>query len=56
MVPRPILPDAISKMGAENYVQTLNELYGETMSLRYFDLYGPRERVGSRYGAVITAL
>jgi dTDP-glucose 4,6-dehydratase len=52
----PISPYAVSKLAAENYVKVFNELYGlETVSLRYFNVYGPRQFAGSSYNAVITA-
>ena len=49
-------PYAASKLAAENYVQVFNNLYGlETVSLRYFNIYGPRQRfdISSAYGSVI---
>ena len=56
MVPRPISPYAISKISAQNHVEAFNELYNlETVSLRYFNVYGPRQGVESRYNGVITA-
>ena len=53
---KPISPYAVSKLAAENYVKLFNELYGlETVSLRYFNVYGPRQFAGSSYNAVINA-
>ena len=49
-------PYAASKLAAENYVQVFNNLYGlETVSLRYFNIYGPRQRfdISNAYGSVI---
>jgi UDP-glucose 4-epimerase len=49
-------PYATSKLAAENYVTVYNKLYGlETVSLRYFNIYGPRQRVDiqTAYGSVI---
>jgi len=49
-------PYATSKLAAENYVTAFNKLYGlETVSLRYFNVYGPRQRVDiqTAYGSVI---
>jgi UDP-glucose 4-epimerase len=49
-------PYAASKLAAENYVGVFNNLYGlETVSLRYFNIYGPRQRfdITSAYGGVI---
>ena len=53
---KPISPYAVSKLAAENYVKIFNFLDGlETVSLRYFNVYGPRQVFGSSYNAVITA-
>jgi UDP-glucose 4-epimerase len=49
-------PYAVSKLAAENYAMVFNELYGlETVSLRYFNVYGPRQRVDitTAYGSVV---
>ena len=55
MLPEPISPYAVSKLAAEYYVQVFNRLYGlKTVSLRYFNVYGPRQGSAS-YGGVITA-
>jgi UDP-glucose 4-epimerase len=52
----PISPYAVSKLVAENCVKVFNELHGlETVSLRYFNVYGPRQFAGSSYNAVINA-
>jgi len=52
---KPISPYGISKMVAENYIQVFNELYGlETVCLRYFNVYGPRQAFTSSYSGVIT--
>ena len=41
----PVSPYAASKLGAEFYSRLFHELYGmETISLRYFTVYGPRQR------------
>lgn len=54
MILKPASPYAVSKLAAENYVRVFNELYGlETVSLRYFNVYGPRQRFSSSYGAAI---
>jgi len=56
MLPEPISPYGVSKLAAENYVQVFNELYGlETVCLRYFNVYGPRQGFRSSYSGVITA-
>src|SRR5439155_20817164 len=47
---RPISPYAISKLAAEHYCQTFARLYGlETVSLRYFNVFGPRQNPESKY-------
>jgi UDP-glucose 4-epimerase len=56
MLPMPISPYGATKLAAENYVRVFSELYGlETVSLRCFNVYGPRQGVGSSYSGVITA-
>lgn len=57
MVTSPTNPYGISKLAAENYVKSFNELYGlETISLRYFNAYGPKQSfdLENAYGGVIT--
>jgi UDP-glucose 4-epimerase len=50
----PISPYAVSKLAAENYCVTFARLYGlETVSLRYFNVFGPRQNPESKYSAVI---
>jgi UDP-glucose 4-epimerase len=50
----PRSPYAVSKLTAEHYARVFTELYGlETVSLRFFNVYGPRQRPDSRYAAVI---
>src|SRR5690242_238092 len=42
---RPRSPYAVSKLAAEEYCRVFAELYGlETVALRYFNVYGPRQR------------
>jgi len=54
LTPRPISPYGASKLAAENYVKVFYETYGlETVCLRYFNVYGPRQTYGS-YSGVIT--
>jgi UDP-glucose 4-epimerase len=51
---QPRSPYAVSKMAAEHYCRVFWELFGlETVSLRYFNVYGPRQRPDSAYAAVI---
>jgi len=50
----PISPYAVSKATGELYCRTYAELYGlSTISLRYFNVFGPRQDPDSQYAAVI---
>jgi UDP-glucose 4-epimerase len=50
----PRSPYAVSKLAAEEYCRVFAELYGlETVALRYFNVYGPRQPPDSTYAAVI---
>ena len=50
----PKSPYAVTKMTGEHYLRVYWELFGlETVSLRYFNVYGPRQDPGSAYAAVI---
>lgn len=52
----PISPYAVSKYVQELYCYSFYKVYGlPTVSLRYFNVYGPRQRPGSRYSSVIPA-
>ena len=54
MPSRPISPYALSKLTAEEYCRIFTLVYGlETVSLRYFNVFGPRQRPDSQYAAVI---
>jgi UDP-glucose 4-epimerase len=54
LAPSPISPYAVSKLAAEHYCRVFSRLYGfETVSLRYFNVFGPRQRPESQYAAVI---
>lgn len=54
MLPKPLSPYAVSKMAGEKYCQVFTRLYGlETVSLRYFNVFGPRQDPNSQYSAVI---
>lgn len=54
MRPLPRSPYAVSKLAAEQYCQVFSEIYGlETVSLRYFNVFGPRQDPASDYAAVI---
>ena len=52
--PAPVSPYAVSKLAAELYCRVFSRLYGvETVSLRYFNVFGPYQSPESRYAAVI---
>lgn len=54
MVPLPISPYAVSKLAGENYCRAFWDMYGfETVMLRYFNVFGPRQNPKSQYAAVI---
>jgi UDP-glucose 4-epimerase len=54
MVPVPLSPYAVSKLTGEYYCKVFTDLYGlKTVSLRYFNVYGPRQDPNSDYAAVI---
>lgn len=54
LTPRPISPYGASKLSGEQYVQVVHRLYGlETVCLRYFNVYGPRQAYGP-YSGVMT--
>ena len=53
-LPQPIAPYAVSKLAGEGYCGSFNQVYGlETVALRYFNVYGPRQDPRSQYAAVI---
>ncbi len=55
MVPAPLSPYALQKLVAEQYCQMFTQLYGlETVSIRYFNVFGPRQDPGSPYSGVIS--
>jgi UDP-glucose 4-epimerase len=50
----PRSPYAVTKVTGEHYCRVFTELYGlETVALRYFNIFGPRQRPDSAYAAVI---
>jgi len=52
--PNPLSPYALQKYAAEKYAQLFHSLYGlETVSLRYFNIFGPRQAFDSPYSGVI---
>jgi UDP-glucose 4-epimerase len=53
--PAPKSPYAVAKLAAEGYCQVFNESFGvETVVLRYFNVYGPRQDPSSPYSGVIS--
>jgi len=54
MTPVPLSPYAVSKLAGEYYCRVFSELFGvKTVSLRYFNVFGPRQDPQSEYAAVI---
>ena len=55
MTPRPLSPYAVGKLAGEQYVRIFSSLYGmETLTLRYFNVFGPRQDASSPYSGVIS--
>jgi UDP-glucose 4-epimerase len=55
-VPMPASPYAVSKLAAESYALAYGECFGlDILALRFFNVYGPFQRVGHAYGAVVPA-
>jgi len=53
-LPKPLSPYGASKICGEHYCTVFNEIYGlETVCLRYFNVFGPRQNPKSQYAAVI---
>jgi len=54
MRPRPLSPYAVSKLAGELYMESFYRVYGlETVSLRYFNVFGPRQDAASEYSGAI---
>ena len=54
MVPDPLSPYAVGKLGGELYCRVFHRLHGlETVSLRYFNVFGPGQSPDSLYAAVV---
>src|ERR1700680_4136380 len=54
MVPAPISPYGVTKFAGELYLQTFGRCYGlENVSLRYFNIFGPRQDPSSPYSGVM---
>lgn len=55
MAPEPMSPYAAAKLTGELYCRVFNEVYGlETVALRYFNVFGPRQNPASAYSGVIS--
>ena len=55
MRPAPMSPYALQKLVGEQYCQMFTRLYGlETVTTRYFNVFGPRQQPGSPYSGVIS--
>lgn len=54
MITKPMSHYAVQKLASEHYCQVYHRLHGlETVCLRYFNVYGPRQRADSPYSGVI---
>lgn len=52
--PSPVSPYAVSKLAGELYSRVFSKIFGvETVSLRYFNVFGPRQDPRSKYAAVV---
>ncbi|MDD5687460.1 MAG: SDR family oxidoreductase [Elusimicrobia bacterium] len=52
--PQPVSPYAVSKLTGEYYCQVFSKIFGlETVSLRYFNVFGPRQDPESKYAVVV---
>jgi nucleoside-diphosphate-sugar epimerase len=55
MLPEPLSPYAVAKLVGEHYCQVFTRVYGlETLSLRYFNVFGPRQDPSSTYSGVVS--
>jgi len=54
LIPHPISPYGVSKLAAEQFAMAFNAVYGlETVALRYFNVFGPRQDPNSQYSGVV---
>jgi UDP-glucose 4-epimerase len=54
MLPAPITPYAVAKLAGEQYMASFTRVYGfETVSLRYFNVFGPYQDPSSHYSGVL---
>ena len=55
MLPEPLSPYAVAKLVGEYYAQVFTRVYGlESVCLRYFNVFGPRQDPSSQYSGVIS--
>ncbi|MBI2894505.1 MAG: SDR family oxidoreductase [Deltaproteobacteria bacterium] len=55
MLPSPVSPYGVEKLASEHYLAAWSRLFGlETVSLRYFNVFGPRQDPSSPYSGVIS--
>jgi UDP-glucose 4-epimerase len=55
MIPKPLSPYAVQKLTGEHYARVYHDLYGiDTASLRFFNVFGPRQDPSSPYSGVIS--
>lgn len=55
MPPDPLSPYAVAKLVGEYYCKVFTRVYGlETVALRYFNVFGPRQDPGSQYSGVVS--
>jgi UDP-glucose 4-epimerase len=54
MLPAPLSPYAVQKLAGEHYLASYYHVFGlETVSLRYFNIFGPRQDPSSQYSGVL---
>jgi len=54
IMPEPLSPYAVAKLAGEHYCRAFHECFGlETISLRYFNIFGPRQNPLSQYAAAV---
>ena len=54
MLPNPISPYAVAKLAGEHYMRVFSRVYGlETVTLRYFNVFGPYQDPNSQYSGVL---
>src|SRR5215218_6198463 len=54
LLPQPISPYAVAKLAGEGFCRSFWEVFGlETMALRYFNVFGPRQDPNSQYSAAV---